>query len=136
MLISSFVAATAAAPSPVDSTVLAAVATGFFAVIGTYITVRYKDRIITKADKPKDRMETIFDGYENLIKQQQTEISRKGLVITSLEGVVQRLEDELKTTRELLVVARDELKTAEQQNRDLTVQLREMKESYAKTGHP
>lgn len=113
-----------------DPSVQAAIATGVFAVIGTYLTVKYKDRIIQKADKPKDRMETIFDGYENLIKQQQLEITRKGQVITSLEGVVDRLEKELVVTRKLLDAARDELKTAQVHNVELRDQLGLMKQQY------
>lgn len=119
----------------VDPSVQAAIATGIFAVIGTYLTVKYKDRIINKAEKPKDRMETIFDGYENLIKQQQVEIGRKGSVITSLEGVVDRLEKELAATRELLGATRDELETAKVHNRDLKVQLESMKTEYRKQQH-
>lgn len=122
----------AATTADIDPSVQAAVATGIFAVIGTYLTVKYKDRVIKKADKPKDRMETIFDGYENLIKQQQIEIGRKGQVITSLEGVVQRLEQELIVTRELLGAARDELKMAEKHNKELRVQLDGMKIEYKK----
>jgi len=116
----------------VAESVQAAIATGIFAVIGTYLTVKYKDRIIQKADKPKDRMETIFDGYENLIKQQQIEIGRKGQVITSLEGVVNRLEKELAVTRKLLDAARDELAIATKHNKDLKTQLDQMKDEYQK----
>lgn len=122
-----------AAVSGVDPSVQAAIATGIFAVIGTYLTVKYKDRIINKAEKPKDRMETIFDGYENLIKQQQVEIGRKGSVITSLEGVVDRLEQELVATRDLLTATRDELEMAKTHNKDLKVQLERMKTEYRKT---
>lgn len=120
----------AAAGVSLDASVQAAIATGIFAVIGTYLTVKYKDRIVQKADKPKDRMETIFDGYENLIKQQQIEIGRKGQVITSLESVVGRLEEELRVTRDLLGAARDELKQAERHNTELRSQLGEMKTEY------
>lgn len=116
----------------IDPTVQAAIATGIFAVIGTYLTVKYKDKIVNKAEKPKDRMETIFDGYENLIKQQQIEIGRKGSVITSLEGVVDRLEKELQATRELLGAAKEELQTATQHNKDLRKQLELMKQEYKK----
>lgn len=122
----------AVAGTGIDPSVQAAIATGIFAVIGTYLTVKYKDRIINKAEKPKDRMETIFDGYENLIKQQQVEITRKGSVITSLEGVVDRLEKELNATRDLLGEARDELQTATQHNKDLRHQLDLMKTEYRK----
>lgn len=132
MQIFSVIKTFAATTSGIDPSVQAAIATGIFAVIGTFLTVKYKDRIVKKADKPKDRMETIFDGYENLIKQQQIEIGRKGQVITSLEGVVQRLEDELRVTRDLLAAARDELKMAEKHNRELRQQLNGMKSEYNK----
>lgn len=133
MQISNAITTFAATTADIDPSVQAAIATGIFAVIGTYLTVKYKDRVIKKnADKPKDRMETIFDGYENLIKQQQIEIGRKGQVITSLEGVVQRLEQELIVTRELLGAARDELKMAEKHNKELRVQLDGMKSEYTK----
>lgn len=124
----------AATVGGIDPSVQAAIATGFFAVLGTYLTVKYKDRIVKKAEKPKDRMETIFDGYENLIKQQQIEIGRKGQVITSLEGVVQRLESELATTRDLLSQAREEIKQSKDQNIELQEQLKEMKREYAANG--
>lgn len=132
MQINNAISTFAATTAGIDPSVQAAIATGVFAVIGTYLTVKYKDRIVKKADRPKDRMETIFDGYENLIKQQQIEIGRKGQVITSLEGVVQRLEEELKVTRTLLDAARDELKMAEKHNRELRVQLDGMKTEYNK----
>lgn len=123
----------AASVGGIDPSVQAAIATGIFAVIGTYLTVKYKDRVINKAEKPKDRMETIFDGYENLIKQQQVEIGRKGSVITSLEGVVDRLEQELAATRDLLTATRDELEMAKKHNKDLKTQLEQMKTEYRKT---
>ena len=132
MQINNAISTFAATTAGIDPSVQAAIATGIFAVIGTYLTVKYKDRIVKKADRPKDRMETIFDGYENLIKQQQIEIGRKGQVITSLEGVVQRLEEELKVTRTLLDAARDELKMAEKHNKELRVQLEGMKTEYSK----
>lgn len=116
--------------SGIDPSVQSAIATGIFAVIGTYLTVKYKDRVVKRSEKPKDRMETIFDGYENLIKQQQIEIGRKGQVITSLEGVVQRLEEELKMTRSLLTAAREDLVMAEKNNTDLQKQLDMMKQEY------
>lgn len=135
MQINNAISTFAATTAGIDPSVQAAIATGVFAVIGTYLTVKYKDRIVKKADRPKDRMETIFDGYENLIKQQQIEIGRKGQVITSLEGVVQRLEEELKVTRTLLDAARDELKMAEKHNRELRIQLDGMKTEYNKTSN-
>lgn len=121
---------------PINSEVLIAFIAAAGGIITTYLTVKYKDRIVKRADKPKDRMETIFDGYENLIKQQQIEIGRKGEVITSLEGVVDRLEKELQVTRKLLNTARDELTMATQHNRDLREQLGMMKKEYQTSHKP
>lgn len=100
-------------------------------IITTYLTVKYKDRVIKRTAKPKDRMETIFDGYEKLIVSQQEEISRKSLVINSLEKVIDRLEDELHQTRELLNDARTELEHSVTQNKELKRQLGDMKKDYA-----
>lgn len=114
----------------IDSQVLVAFIAAIGGVITTYLTVKYKDRVIKRADKPKDRMETIFDGYEKLIVSQQEEIVRKSHVINSLEKVVDRLEDELHQTRKLLQDARDELEESTLQNKKLTEQLRGMKKDY------
>lgn len=83
-----------------------------------------------RARAPKDRMETIFDGYEKLIVQQQVEIDRKGSAITSLEKIVERLEDELAQTRGLLAQAREELAKSRKQNEELKNQLLKMRKQY------
>lgn len=116
-----------------DPSVQAAIATGIFAIIGTYLSVKYKDVILQKPAKPKDRMDTIFDGYENLIKQQQIEINRKGLVISSLEDVIDRLEQELTVTRKLLTSAREELEMATSHSADLRQELVRLKREYSET---
>lgn len=104
-------------------------------IVTTYLTVKYKDRVIKRTAKPKDRMETIFDGYEKLIISQQQEISRKSVVISSLERVIDRLEDELHQTRELLNDAREELNRSVVQNEQLKSQLGGMKKDYAAEQH-
>lgn len=108
------------------------VATTLITVVGglgvAYITYVLAKR--RRAARPKDRMETIFDGYEKLIKQQQVEIERKGSVIGSLENVVDRLEQELANTRELLNQARSDLSESRQQNDDLKSQLVLMRKDY------
>lgn len=108
------------------------VITTLITVLGGLGTV-YIVKVIAKRRKenlPKDRMETIFDGYEKLIAQQQLEIDRKGAVIGSLENVVRRLEEELGNTRELLKQARTELSTAREQNEKLKTQLSKMRAEY------
>jgi len=114
----------------IDSQVLVAIVAAFGGIVTTYLTVKYKDRVIKRTDKPKDRMETIFDGYEKLIVSQQEEIERKSHVIKSLEKVVDRLEDELHQTRKLLEDAREEVVESQRQNNNLKVQLQGMKKDY------
>ena len=116
-----------------DPAVATALITGIFAVITTWLTIRYKDKVFKKAAKPRDRMDTIFDGYEKLIIQQQSEIERKGVVIQSLENAVDRLEQELTRTRALLDEARIELKESKSQNSKLRHQLDSMRRDYEKT---
>lgn len=113
---------------------------GFVALISAAgaLGVAYIANVVAKkrrTSKPRDRMETIFDGYEKLISQQQVEIERKGVVISSLENVVERLEQELTRTRELLNQAREELSTSREQNEELQMQLMDMKRDY-KQHHP
>ena len=55
--------------------------------------VKYRDKIIKKEEKPKDRIDIIFDGYESLIKQQKEEIIRKDQLIDRLDISNKRLGD-------------------------------------------
>lgn len=126
-------AAQTAAISPgLDSQVAIALIAAIAGIITTWLTVKYKDRIIkTNApSKPKDRMETIFDGYEKLILQQQGEIERKGSVIESLENIIDNLERELVTTKELLATTKAEVAETKHQNGELKNQLKKMRRDY------
>jgi predicted nucleic acid-binding Zn-ribbon protein len=114
-----------------NSSGLAALISTVGGVTATYITYVVARRRRVRA--PRDRMDTIFDGYEKLIEQQQVEIERKGGVISSLENVVSRLEEELGKTRQLLNDTRTDLSTARDQNELLKVQLQEMRHDYAGT---
>lgn len=89
-------------------------------IITTYITVRFKGRVFKP---PKDRIETIFDGYEALIKQQQTEIKRKS-------ELVDRLEEQLDKMEELVENLRADLNNSQKQIEQLSNQLGSMKKDY------
>lgn len=109
-----------------------AIVTTFGGIITTYMTLKIRQLVINKAKDraPRDRMETIFDGYENLIKQQQTDIDRKTCIITALEGIVERLQAELNETRHVLASAKNELVATQNQNTYLQSQLDSMKKEY------
>lgn len=88
-------------------------------------------------NQPKDRMEQMFDGYERLIKQKDTEDDRKVRTMKALEeelkytrATVARLEQALEKTQEELEVSREE-------NRALKAMLEAMRKEYktVKTAH-
>lgn len=117
-----------------EPSITVALIAGIFGVITTWLTIKYKDRVVKKTKRPKDRMETIFDGYEKLIMQQQAEIDRKTSVINSLEGIVDRLEQELMRTRQLLDTAQEELQETKKESAMLKSQFDTMRRDYEKAG--
>lgn len=121
-------------PDPViNSQVLLGIITTIGGIVTTYLTLKLRTRVQqrNRDRQPKDRMETIFDGYESLIKQQQIDIDRKQSIIQSLEDIIERLQQELNDTRSVLNSAKNELKTTQGQNRHLQDQLAKMKREYA-----
>ena len=100
--------------------------------------VKYRDKIIKKEEKPKDRIDIIFDGYESLIKQQNEEIIRKDQLIDRLDIANKRLGEALaeaqkvnEDTRKLLELTRKELADAKLQNDQLTKQLAVVRQDYS-----
>ena len=115
-----------------DSQVTVAIVTAVSTIVVAYITVRYKDRIIGKniTARPKDRMDTIFDGYESLIKQQQADIDRKVKQLDQTQHIIDRLQDELDQTKEIVRQQQAELEESKGTNAALIKQLGEMKKHY------
>lgn len=103
------------------------------AVVGTYLTVKYKDHIVKmrRKSEPKDRMETIFDGYENLIKQQQQDIARKSILIDHLERAMRKLAKELDESKRMIDQLKTDIEDATEQNTQLRQQLVTLKKEYA-----
>lgn len=101
-------------------------------VITTLITVKYTNGVKNKnkAAPPRDRMDTIFEGYEKLITQQQEDIERKTSLIQSLEGLVEQLRKDLDKTTGLLERARTEVREAKESNKEMARQLGVLKQDY------
>ena len=101
--------------------------------------VKYRDKIIKKEEKPKDRIDIIFDGYESLIKQQKEEISAKAKQLEKQKDISnKRLGEALaeaqkvnEDTRKLLELTRKELADAKLQNDQLTKQLAVVRQDYS-----
>lgn len=100
-------------------------------VIVTYLTVKYKNTITRKIrNEPKDRMDTIFDGYEKLIKQQQDDIQFKQLNIASLQIIIDKQREQIEESQHMIDTLKQELENARTRNLDLQDQLSHMKEDY------
>lgn len=101
-------------------------------IISTYIVnvVAKKVQANKVKKQPKDRMEQMFDGYERLIKQKDSEDDRKVKAMKSLEEelvftrqTVVRLEAALEDTQRELELSRKE-------NEELKAMLEAMREEY------
>lgn len=116
-----------------NSNLLIQIVIGITAVVTTYLTVKYKNVILSrnKEAPPKDRMEQIFDGYEKLIIQQQEDIQRKTNIITGLEDIVDKLRSDLDHTTDLLEQAREEVRESKKQNSQMKHQLDSLKKGYS-----
>lgn len=116
----------------VDSSVLVALVAATGGVITTWLTVKYKHLVTGKSDeqKPMSRMDTIYDGYEKLILQQQAEIERKSGLVDHLEKIVAALEKELEETKRLLTETKSELIESNANNERMRKQLKTMRQDY------
>ncbi len=103
-------------------------------IVTTYLTVKYKDKYFKPKikTKPISRIDTIFDGYEKLIKQQQIDIDRKSLFADQLQKVIEQLRTDLDKTEDLLAQTRVELSREKERSKDLHEQLNSMKREYSK----
>lgn len=112
--------------------VLVATIAGIVGIVTTYLTVRYKANQVSRsqAAKPKDRMETIFDGYEKLIQEQQKDIERKAILIESLQKIVDKQREEIEKSQEMIDTLRNELVSSQKRTGQLEDQLADMKKSY------
>lgn len=111
-----------------ESPVLIALVSSVCGVIGTYLTVRYKNSTKTLPTDAQ-RKGVIYDGYENLIKGQQDEIDRKTKLVSHLETLVDKLEDDLRDTRDLLEQTKNELTASKEQNKIMQRQLEDLRRS-------
>lgn len=110
----------------------------FGSVVTTYLTVKYKNKIIKPTEDknedgtPKTRMDVIFDGYEKLIKQQQEDILRKEKQLTQTQSLIDRLQAEIDETRDIVKEQQKQLNEQKELNRQLKEQLNLMKQDPTK----
>ena len=108
-----------------------ALITGGLGVLGTWLTVKYKDHKAEKPAKPKDRIETIFDGYEKLIREQEKAIVAKERQLEQSQGLLDQLQEELNRTREIVTMQQEEIQETREYNRALKQELASLKKQFS-----
>jgi predicted RNase H-like nuclease (RuvC/YqgF family) len=98
-------------------------------IITTCLTAAYRKRV-EKKRQPKDRIETIFEGYDALIAQMREDLDRKGALIDNLQRVVDAQAETLKSqsgqitySLRLIEELREELEKSAEQSKKLQTQL-------------
>lgn len=111
-----------------SDTVIISIISTFGGVIIAYIVNVVAKK--NKASKPKDRMESIFDGYDKLIIQQQDDIKSKTTHINHLQELIDKQREQLQESQEMIDGLKDELEIARGRNQELRDQLNLMKKNY------
>lgn len=115
-----------------DNSVIVSVVSAVSGIIIAYIVNVAAKKVQAKKElnQPKDRMEQMFDGYDRLIKQKDTENDRK-------VRAMQVLEEELTYTRKAvarleasLAETKRELEEHRNENVELRAALSEMRKEY------
>jgi len=91
-------------------------------IVITYLTKVYQRRT-EKHRQPKDRIETIFDGYDALIAQIRSDLSRKDELIENLQKVVDSQGKEILRSQGLIGDLQEQLKQSAVQISRLQTQL-------------
>lgn len=107
-----------------------ALITGVLGVLGTWLTVKYKDIKAHKPSKPRDRMEGVFDGYERLIKAQDKALALKERQLEQTQQIIDQLQEELNRTRDIVTMQQKEIETGRVNNLALREELKMLKKQF------
>ena len=109
----------------VSDTVLTALISGTSGIIITFLTMYFRAKAVTSKSmgKPKDRMDLIFEGYEKLIKELQSDIDRKAQVIDHFEKLADKYREDIRTSETMITSLRDQIETLEDEIEKLTKEL-------------
>jgi hypothetical protein len=104
-------------------------------IVITYLTKVYQRRV-EKKKQPKDRIETIFDGYDALILQLRGDLDRKGVLIDNLQTLVTSQGKEIQRSQGLIADLQEQLKESAVQISRLQNQLEALRTMSAQTPQP
>lgn len=85
----------------------------------------------SKSKQPKDRMESIFDGYEGFIARQDKALENKDRQLAENQIIINRMQDQINAMQELIERQRVETDREREINRRLHVELDNMREQYS-----
>lgn len=98
------------------------------------IVIAYITSVLSKRKKagshPSQRIDVIYQGYENLIKSQQRDIDRKSTLIDSLENLVNKQQEEIAELKSIIQTLKDQIKDTEKQTTTLKAELKELKAKF------
>lgn len=100
------------------------------AVAAAVITVVFS-RSRSSAKKPKNRVDTIFDGYDKLMRLQQQELDRKGAQVDQADKLVNQLQARLSETQGLIKTLRAELELNKKTIAELLKELEKIKAKFS-----
>lgn len=102
-------------------------------IVIAYFTYKTKQGVDKRAKEkaPKDRMETIFDGYEGFIARQDKALEHKDKQLAENQMIINRMQKQIDAMQELIERQREETEREREINRQLHIQLDRMREQYA-----
>lgn len=115
-----------------DKSVAVSLISAISGIIIAYI-VNVAAKKVQKAkteQKPKDRMEQMFDGYERLIRQKDLEDERKAKLIDELEEEIRMTREMVKNLEHALSISQQELARSREDNEELKNMLKQMRDEY------
>lgn len=80
-----------------SNSVSVAIITALSSIVVTAITIFFGGKRIAKKKlaTPEERAGLLYDGYEKLIREQQSEIDRKTIVINHFEELAEKYRDQI-----------------------------------------
>lgn len=86
-----------------------------------------------KLKQPRDRMETIFDGYEGFIARQDKALDDKDRQLAENQVIINRMQKQIDDMQELIERQRRETEREREINHKLRTELEVMRRNYHKT---
>jgi Skp family chaperone for outer membrane proteins len=88
-----------------------------------------------KEKQPKDRMETIFDGYEGFIARQDKALENKDKQLAENQLIINRMQKQIDEMQALIERQREETDREREINKRLHEELERMRDQYTNSNN-